>query len=252
MRFAGFEFRPGLWPTLVTLLLLPMLVGLGLWQLERAAWKQGLVDVHEASTQLAPVGLDWLLESGEPATFRPVRLRGQYDLAHQLLLDNRTYRGHAGYHVLTPLQLADGQSVVLVNRGWVPTGLDRAVLPELPGPAGPVVIEAVTSLPPEKLFRLGDVEERNEDWPKVVQQRDLARLEQLLGTRLLPVILLLDESNEHGFVREWQPVYGVTPDKHRAYAMQWFTLALVLVLIYIGVNSKRISDKPIQEDNADK
>ena len=229
-----------------------MLVGLGLWQLERAAWKQGLVDAHEASTQLAPVGLDWLLESGELAAFRPVRLRGQYDLAHQLLLDNRTYRGHAGYHVLTPLQLADGQSVVLVNRGWVPTGLDRAVLPEVPGPAGPVVIEAVSSLPPKKLFRLGDVEERNEDWPKVVQQRDLARLEQLLGTRLLPVILLLDESNEHGFVREWQPVYGVTPDKHRAYAMQWFTLALVLVLIYIGVNSKRISDKPIQEDNADK
>ena len=252
MRFAGFEFRPGLWPTLVTLLLLPMLVGLGLWQLERAAWKQGLVDAHEASTQLAPVDLDWLLESGELAAFRPMRLRGQYDLAHQLLLDNRTYRGHAGYHVLTPLQLADGGSVVLVNRGWVPTGLDRAVLPELPGPAGPVVIEAVTSLPPEKLFRLGDVEERNEDWPKVVQQRDMARLEQLLGTRLLPVILLLDESNEYGFVREWQPVYGVTPDKHRAYAMQWFTLALVLLLIYIGVNSKRISDRPVQEDNADK
>jgi surfeit locus 1 family protein len=153
--------------------------------------------------------------------------------------------------VLTPLHLEDGE-VVLVNRGWVPTGLDRAVLPELPGPAGPVVIEAVTSLPPEKLFRLGDVEERNEDWPKVVQQRNMGRLEQLLGTRMLPVILLLDESNEHGFIREWQPVYGVTPEKHRAYAMQWFTLALVLLLIYIGVNSKRITEKPIQEDNAEK
>ncbi|MGD8629846.1 MAG: SURF1 family protein [Gammaproteobacteria bacterium] len=252
MRLGNFEFRPGLWPTLITLLLLPMLVGLGLWQLERATWKQGLVDAHEASTQLAPVELDWLLESGELAAFRPVRLRGRYDLAHQLLLDNRTYRGHAGYHVLSPLQLADGGSVVLVNRGWVPTGLDRAVLPELPGPAGPVVIEAVTSLPPEKLFRLGDAEERNEDWPKVVQQLNMARLEQLLGARLLPVILLLDKSNEYGFLRDWQPVYGVTPDKHRAYAMQWFTLALVLLLIYIGVNSKRVSDKPIQEDHADK
>ena len=252
MRFAGFEFSPGLWPTLVTLLLLPMLIGLGLWQLERAAWKQELVDAHAASTQLAPVDPGWLLASGEPAAFRPVRLRGQYDLAHQLLLDNRTYRGHAGYHVLTPLRIADGESVVLVNRGWVPTGLDRAVLPELPGPAGPVVIEAVTSLLPEKLFRLGDVEERNEGWPKVVQQRDLAQFEQLLGTGLLPVILLLDASNDHGFVREWQPVYGVTPDKHRAYAMQWFTLALVLLLIYLGVNSKRISDKSIREDNADK
>jgi surfeit locus 1 family protein len=252
MRFAGFVFRPGLWPTLVTLLLLPVLVGLGLWQLERAAWKQGLVDTHEAGSQLAPVDLGWLLESGELEAFRPVSLRGQYDLAHQLLLDNRTYRGHAGYYVLTPLQLAGGESVVLVNRGWVPTGLDRTVLPELPGPAGPVVIEAVTSLPPDKLFRLGDVEERNEGWPKVVQQLDMARLEKLLDTGLLPVIPLLDASDAHGFVRDWQPVYGVTPDKHRAYAMQWFTLALVLLLIYIGVNSKRISDKSIREDNADK
>jgi len=252
MRLAGFEFRPGLWPTLITLVLLPVLAGLGVWQLDRATWKQGLVDAHEASTHLVPVDLGWLLESGELAAFRPVGVRGQYDLEHQVLLDNRLYQGHAGYHVLTPLRLADGESVVLVNRGWVPTGLDRTVLPGLPGPAGPVIVEGVTSLPPENPFRLGDVEESNAGWPKVVQQPDLAQLERLLGTRLLPVILLLDESNEHGFVRDWQPVYGVTPDKHRAYAMQWFTLALVLLLIYIGVNSKRISDNSIQEDNADK
>ncbi len=252
MRLAGFEFRPGLWPSLVTLALLPLLVWLGQWQLERAAWKQGLVDAHEASMHLAPVDLGGLLDTGNLAAFRPVAVRGQYDLAHQLLLDNRTYQGYAGYHVLTPLRLQDRESVVLVNRGWVPAGLDRAVLPELPGPAVPVVVEAVTSLPPEKLFRLGDAEESHEGWPKVVQQLDLARLEKVLETRLLPVILLLDESSEHGFVREWQPVYGVTPDKHRAYAMQWFTLALVLLLIYIGVNTKRISDKSLRKDNADK
>jgi surfeit locus 1 family protein len=252
MRLAGFEFRPGLWPTLITLLLLPVLVGLGLWQLDRAVWKQGLVDAHETGIHLAPVELDWLLASGELADFRTVRVRGRYDLAHQLLLDNRLYQGHAGYHVLTPLRLADGESVVLVNRGWVPTGLDRAVLPELPGPADDMVVEAITSLPPEDPFRLADVEESHAGWPKVVQQIDLVRLERLLETRLLPVVLLLDESGESGFVRDWQPVYGVTPDKHRAYAMQWFTLAGVLVLIYVGVNSKRISRKTLQEDHADK
>jgi len=252
MRVAGFEFRPGLWPTLATLALLPVLVGLGQWQLERAAWKQGLVDAHEASMQLAPVDLGWLLESGNLTNFRPVGVHGQYDLGHQLLLDNRTYRGNAGYHVLTPLRLPDGESVVLVNRGWVPAGLDRSVLPKLPGPAGPVAVEAITRLPPEELFRLGDAEESNTGWPKVVQQLDLTRLEQVLGTRLLPVILLLDESDAYGFVRDWRPVYGVTPDKHRAYALQWFTLAVVLLLIYIGTNSKRISNNSLREDNADK
>jgi len=59
----------------------------------------------------------------------------------------------------------------------------------------------------------------------------------------LPVILLLDPVDEYGFVREWKAVYGVTPDKHRAYALQWFTLAVVLLMIYMGVNSKRISNE---------
>jgi len=40
-------------------------------------------------------------------------------------------------------------------------------------------------------------------------------------------------------ITEWKAVYGVPPDKHRAYALQWFTLALVLMVIYIGVNTKR-------------
>jgi len=57
-----------------------------------------------------------------------------------------------------------------------------------------------------------------------------------------PLVLLLDETDPGGFVREWKPVYGITPDKHRAYAAQWFTLALVLLLIYVGVNTRRHSE----------
>ena len=64
-------------------------------------------------------------------------------------------------------------------------------------------------------------------------------LEQRLGYPLQPLVLLLDKDDAFGFIRDWKAVYGVTPDKHRAYAVQWFTLALVLLLIYLGVNSKR-------------
>jgi cytochrome oxidase assembly protein ShyY1 len=42
-------------------------------------------------------------------------------------------------------------------------------------------------------------------------------------------------------------VYGITPDKHRAYALQWFTLALVLLLIYISVNTRRLPRQPGQD-----
>jgi surfeit locus 1 family protein len=243
MRIGAFDFKPGLWPSIATLVLLPFLVGLGVWQLERASWKQGLIEQHTDSVLQAPVSLEALLSRDETLEYHPAVARGRYDLEHQLLLDNRTHQGYAGYYVLTPLFLSDRDTVVLVNRGWIPLGKDRAHLPELPGPAEELMVYATINLPPEKLFRLNAAEEAHEGWPKVVQQLKLTELEQRLGYSLLPVILMLDPKDEYGFVREWKAVYGVPPDKHRAYALQWFTLALVLMMIYIGVNTRRHGQK---------
>jgi len=240
MRLGPYEFSPGLWPSLATLLLLPLLTGLGVWQLQRADWKQALVDAHSARATMAPLVLSTLQGFDEPLQYRRATARGVYDNAHQLLLDNRTWQGRAGYHVLTPLRLSATDEVVLVNRGWVPLGPSRAELPEVAAPVGEVVVSALLKLPPEKLFRLGELDEMNAGWPKVVQQVEMTDLEQRLGVSLLPVLLLLDSDDPHGYARDWKPVYGVTPDKHRAYAVQWFTLAAVLLMIYIGVNSRRI------------
>lgn len=243
MRLGAFDFKPTLWPTVVTLLLLPLMTGLGLWQLERANWKQVLVDTNEGRSRLSPIALRPGAEISDEVQYRRVFARGYYDMEHQLLLDNKTYQGHAGYHVLTPLRLAESDAVVLVNRGWVPLGKSRSELPELPGTDGEVLVDAVIKLPPMKLFRLADVDEANTGWPKVVQQVEMGELEQLLGVKLEPLTLLLDKDDEFGFIRDWKAVYGVTVDKHRAYAVQWFTLAAVLLIIYISVNSRRISNE---------
>jgi len=243
MRFGAFDFKPTLWPTVITMLLLPLMTGLGLWQMERADWKQSLVDTHEGRTRLSPIALRPGAEISDEVQYRRVFARGYYDMEHQLLLDNKTYQGYAGYHVLTPLHLAESDAVVLVNRGWVPLGKSRAELPELPGTDGEVLVDAMVQLPPTKLFRLADVDEANAAWPKVVQQVEMGKLEQLLGVTLEPLTLLLDKDDAFGFIRDWKAVYGVTVDKHRAYAVQWFTLAVVLLLIYISVNSKRISNE---------
>lgn len=239
MRLGRFEFHAGLWPTLATLLVLSVLVWLGCWQLERAGWKQGQVDRHEASAHLPAVALDSLGGDYAGARYRKVLVAGRYDLDHQLLLDNRMHDRHPGYEVLTPLHLADGRTL-LVNRGWVPAVPDRSVTPAVDGPAGEIRLTASIDLPPEKTFRLADVEEAGTGWPRVIQQLQPAQLESLLGKPLPPVILRLDPADGNGFVRDWEPVYGVTPDKHRAYAMQWFTLALVLLIIYFSVNTRRI------------
>ena len=240
MRFGVYEFSPSLWPTVAILLLLPLLIGFGLWQLERAAWKQEIVDTHADRGRLSPVSLQSLHDYRDAEAYRRVFARGNYDMDHQLLLDNRTHEGHAGYHVLTPLRLADSDKTVLVNRGWVPVGSSRAILPQIPGTTGEVLVDATIKVPPKKYFRLGDRDEEHEGWPQVVQQIEMNELEERLGYPLEPLILLLENDDEFGFIRDWKPVYGVTPDKHRAYAVQWFTLAAVLLMIYIGVNSRRL------------
>jgi surfeit locus 1 family protein len=245
MRIGPFDFRPTLWPSLATLVLLPVLIGLGQWQLERAAWKQTLVDAHAARIGEPARPLGSLLASSASAAdleYRQVTAAGVYDLDHQLLLDNQIHQGAAGYHVLTPLRLngaGSGDAWVLVNRGWVPLGDSRTQLPALPGSAGPVSVRAMIRLPPEKAFRLESVEEAGTGWPRVIQLIELGPIGQRLGHPLLPQVLLLDPKEPGGFVRDWKPVYGITPDKHRAYAAQWFTLALVLLLIYVGVNTRR-------------
>ena len=215
---------------------------LGFWQLERADWKQALVDAHEGRGRLSPVALGSLPEISDELQYRRVFVRGRYDMGHQLLLDNRTYQGHAGYHVLTALHQSDSDRVVLVNRGWVPVGRSRAKLPAIPGTDGEILVDGIIKLPLQDVFRLAAVEETSTGWPKVVQQVEMEDLEQLLGTRLEPLLLLLDQDDEFGFIRDWKAVYGVTVDKHRAYAAQWFTLAAVLLVIYIGVKSKRGSN----------
>ena len=239
MRFGRFEFNPGLWPTMLTVAFLSLLLGLGNWQLERAAWKQALIDREREISQQSPQPLLDVLENGEVLDFRPVVARGRYRLDRQLLLDNRIHEGRPGYHVLTPLQLDGQDGIVLVNRGWVPLGRSRSELPALPGPNGVIPVSGTLARLPEKIFRLADTEERVAGWPQVIQHVEFSAIEQRLGESILPVILQLGGEQQHGFTRDWKPVYGIGPEKHTAYAMQWFTLALVLLVIYIGVNMKR-------------
>ena len=97
-----YRFQPGLWPTVATLLLLILLVGLGFWQLERARQKQVLLDQYEGQGEAA-IQIDGAaLNSTEGLAYRPAQVTGQFDRRHQFLLDNRVYEGVPGYQVLTP------------------------------------------------------------------------------------------------------------------------------------------------------
>ena len=234
------SFRPALWPTVATLIIVPGLLWLGFWQLDRASQKQAL-EVHFLTRlQQEPVELDGTIPD---ATFQAWRYRrvtgsGRY-LTRHFLLDNRTYRGVAGYHVLTPFEIEHGTNLgIIVNRGWIPVGSSRQSLPKISVPDEVVIVNGRIRMPGES-FLLGEAGYRSDVWPRVVQSLDLVQMEKALALRLLPIVVELDSADRYGFERHWRPYGGLRPERHRAYAFQWFALALTLVVIYVVVNFRR-------------
>ncbi|HID49336.1 MAG TPA: SURF1 family protein [Chromatiales bacterium] len=231
-------FRPRLVPTLVTLVLLPVLVSLGFWQLDRAEQKRQLLAEQQIQEQLPPV----VLGRGVPkdlSPFRKIRVSGRFDVRHSFLLDNKTHLGQVGYQVLTPLLLGDGSMAILVNRGWIPMGASRMEVPRIETPDARLTITGRMIESDKAPLQLSEDNIAGGDWPIVIQWTDFGQLEQRLGYSLLEYILLQDPDNPAGFVRDWS-IAWIKPEKSTSYAVQWFTLAAALLVIYVVVNLRRV------------
>jgi surfeit locus 1 family protein len=236
------RFAPPVGLTLGALLLVALFVRLGLWQ-----WHRG--EQRQAAAARFARGTDQLVELGtrpaeEIPLYQRVSVAGELDGAHQFLLDNRTYNGHAGYEVLTPLERVDAP-VLLVDRGWVPFPGTRAQLPDVSLAAGgPVQLTGrIATLPAPGLVLGRAAPSPGSSWPKVTSYPDAAQLAAALGARIEPRILLLDPANPLGYERAWQPP-GLPPLRHFAYALQWWTFALLTVALWVLLSRRAPSASP--------
>ena len=229
---------------------------LGFWQLEREDEKLALQTLYEQRAGQVPVdfstSLNGYLQSEqenqkEELSFLPVRIKGQYDNQHHFYLDNRTHEGRVGFEVITPFLLAEG-AVVFINRGWAPLGATRTDLPEIERINGEVEIAATIYVPVGEPFLLG-AEISSTQWPRIIQSIDVNGMYETLGLaedqQGLGFTLRIQEGYAGELLRNWQAI-NTTPEKHRAYAVQWFAMAaalLVLCLIRLfkdrKANSKR-------------
>ena len=218
-------------PTLAVLLLAPVFAALGFWQLDRAREKHALQAEYDRRAAQPPITLGTGQRSADALQFSRVQASGVYEPEYQVLWDNRIHHGVPGYHVITPFRIADGETRVLVNRGWVPLGPDRSRLPAIDPPRGTVTIAGVAVVPrPE--FSLGELDRLNRLRVTVWQQLDLARYAKEVGWRLQPIVILLDPQSPGGFVREWARL-DVGAAVHQGYAFQWFMLAAAALVFYL-------------------
>ena len=247
LRLGAFELRVAVLPALGAVLMLSLLVSAGFWQLHRAEEKRAILleQAYRADKKIIAIAPD-LLGAAELERLRHRRatLTGHYRNDRQYLLDNRTHAHAAGYHVLTPFRLQGSDVHVLVNRGWVPVGADRRRLPDLTVTEQSLSQEGTIVAPPAAGLLLGASGYEQSSWPRVVERVDMSRIQAQLGSPLLPFVLRLSPDSDYGFVRDWQVSTGLTPERHVAYAVQWFALATALVALCLWVAVKRSPPDP--------
>ena len=215
--------------TIVTLVAVVIMCSLGMWQLQRAEEKTIRLEQIESRKSAAPLQLADVLNSQEDLRDFPIEMYGSALTDNVFLLDNKQYEGQVGYQVLVPVQTNSG--LVLVNFGWVKGSQYRDQLPNIELPDGQRLLRGIAAVP-ELNPMVMETASVDGQWPKVIQQIDLPFLETFVNEPLHGFIMLLSPQQPGGFIRQWQPVV-MPPEKHLAYAVQWFGLAIASMLVFI-------------------
>lgn len=221
--------RLRLGPTLVTLLGLVVLIGLGTWQLQRMEWKRELIATVEAQLALPTVELP----PGRDLAgidFRRFAVRGRYRHDAAVAYGLQASGSEPGAHLVTPFELEDGR-IILVDRGWLPERLLPPAVPKELELEGVVALTGVARWRPEP----------SRNWATPADQPDrrrwfawdVAAIAQATGLPLLPVVLVIDRPPAAEALPK--PV-AVTPElrnDHLGYAITWYGLAAGLLAVYL-------------------
>lgn len=223
---------------LFALLFLPLLVGLGFWQLERAEEKKTIQESWHQQQALPPVPFADVAENSGHL-YRRVTMSGRFLPEHYFLLENQINNGRLGYEVIMPFILDESGQPVLINRGWVAADPYREELPEFDTPQMPLVVSGMLIQP--GLNRLIESADHVDQWPHRVLQIDPGAMEQLLETvgvaeLASPSVLHLDPDSAAALDVDWQPV-NLSPSTHLGYAVQWFAMALALLILTLFANT---------------
>ena len=203
---AGYSFRPRLWALALAAAACAAGIALGNWQLRRADEKKQL-------------------------SLPRVAVEGEFLPRYTVYLDNRTRRGIAGYEIVTPLRLRSS-SHVLVNRGWVEAGRTRDALPEVKTPSGEVRIEGIAL---ERFPRILNLENSRD---RVRQSLDIDAYASETGLKLEPRVIEQHSDTGDGLARDWPP-HDAGIEKHEGYALQWYSLAALAVVLAIVLSFRK-------------
>lgn len=212
---------------------LGMFISLGFWQLDRADEKRALAVAMQQRAVAEPVALDTLQQIEQsPGNLTRVKLSGEYQNDISFLVAFQFFQGRAGYEVVTPVRQADGGPLVLVSRGWLTASadIDR---PEIPIVSGLQMLQAQLHVPE---FDVPAGEVTDTDWPVRLPRMNVAQAERLLGEPVYPFVMRLEADQPGVLSRHWS-VPRVETRGHLVYAIQWFGIALLVLIASLFYSS---------------
>jgi surfeit locus 1 family protein len=219
--------RSALGPTLTTIAVVLVLIGLGIWQLDRRTWKLDLIETRKARIAADAVDLPKAPDL-KTMEYRRVTLRGRFLHDREMYLSGRSWAGRLGYHVITPLVLSDG-GAVLVNRGWIPLDRRDPARRAAGQIAGELYLTGhLRAQPPKGPFSPNNDPAKNFwfqiDIPAMATYAKLASVRPFIVQASSP-------APPGGFPRP-VPVRIDLPNDHLKYALTWFALAIAFAVIY--------------------
>jgi surfeit locus 1 family protein len=220
-------------PYVIGAILVVQFAGLGVWQVSRAFEKRAEQQAFVTQTGFA----SWS-DGVDVRPFQKLKATGHFDVEHQFLLENIIINSRLGYYVLTPLHVADGTPLLLINRGWFERSSEAIDVDSLALPPDRVTVRGRAGSLPKAGYRMGEAVPADAEWPKRAVYPILDEIAAALGEPVQPFVLLMDPDDDHGFFRHWVPE-EMGPGRHYAYALQWFAMGIVLAGLLIWNFRKR-------------
>ena len=210
-------------PPIAGILFAALFMRLGFWQLDRANEKVALQEAFDN-----PGSYQQVDERSEPLYFTNLQVQGNYLPDQQILIDNIVRNGRLGYYVLSPVEFAQGEPLLLVNRGWIEKG--TSAKPDFALDEEFAVLRGRAGRLPRVGIRPGEAFEGSQEWPRVGVWPTYDEIATQLERPVLTFVLLLDAEESGGFERQWEPPQN-SPSTHYGYAFQWFAMAAAIIAI---------------------
>lgn len=211
-----------------------ILLSLGLWQIERLQWKTGIM--AQLDTLYASDPMENRINYNDLTGSQSMLygyVQGTLESEKTILLKPKTYKGKIGSHVITPFKLTSGE-YILVNQGWLPEEAEAT-----PPTIRTMQLPGILRKPQDNQFT-----PENSPYDNIWNQINITQMAyhwRMGDTPVSPMVLYATapiSSEITPIFNKWYP-----RNKHKAYAIFWFSMAFIYCVIFVAANRQKKAEK---------